>query len=252
MGHDQTRYTGDAGVEEQVEQESTWNDEQSKPKKKASITRDLVEMVILTALVFFLIRGAFQSFRVDGQSMENTLQSNELLIVNKAAFWQVPTNSVLDKLASGPKTGKGEQFVFGGPHRGDVVVFRAPKSTGNWGSDYIKRVIGLPGDRVVIRNDEVFVNGKELLEPYTHHKPTIAEPWAKNQWVVPQGDYFVMGDNRTDSSDSRMWGYVPAGNMIGKAEFTYWPLDSVGGIPSATVLEGMLRLIPQVSWGGAS
>lgn len=239
MRQDETGITGQADVRD----ESVAEEEKGTKTRKSSFARELIEMLVLTLIIFFLIRGVVQSFRVDGQSMETTLDSNELLIVNKAIYWSVPDGSPLDLVAGGPDSANGMQYVFTAPQRGDVIVFRAPPSTGNPGSDYIKRVIGMPGDEVTIKNDKVYVNGKALDEPYVHNEPTIVEPWGKNHWVVPEGEYFVLGDNRLDSSDSRYWGFVPAENIIGKAEFAYWPLDMFGEIPGAFVVAGAWHML---------
>jgi signal peptidase I len=115
---------------------------------------------------------------------------------------------------------------FGSPSRGDIIVFDTPseaaKKCGEGGT-FVKRLIGLPGETVKERAGYVFVNGKALNEPYVKHRDT-----ESGTWHVPKGDYFFMGDNRAESCDSRMWGSVPRGNLIGTVFFTYWPLNRLG------------------------
>jgi signal peptidase I len=132
---------------------------------------------------------------VDGTSMLPGLKNNQYVLVNKLAY------------------------LFHVPERGDVIVFHWPVDTNK---DLIKRVIGVPGDVIVIDRTTVRVNGVLLKEPYIM---APANP-AGNTWVVPPNDYFVMGDNRQVSDDSRDWGFVPKSYIIGKAVFVYWPLNS--------------------------
>jgi len=132
---------------------------------------------------------------VDGTSMLPGLKNNQYVLVNKLAY------------------------LFHVPERGDVIVFHWPVDTNK---DLIKRVIGVPGDVIVIDNKTVRVNGVLLNEPYIS---APANP-AGNTWVVQPNEYFVMGDNRQVSDDSRDWGFVPKSYIIGKAVFVYWPLNS--------------------------
>jgi signal peptidase I len=132
---------------------------------------------------------------VDGTSMLPGLKNNQYVLVNKLAY------------------------LFHVPERGDVIVFHWPVDTNK---DLIKRVIGVPGDVIVIDNKTVRVNGVLLNEPYIS---APANP-AGNTWVVRPNEYFVMGDNRQVSDDSRDWGFVPKSYIIGKAVFVYWPLNS--------------------------
>jgi len=129
--------------------------------------------------------------RVDGFSMMPTLQDGEYVLVNRIAYRKAL------------------------PQRGDIVVFRYPFHPEE---DYIKRVVGLPGDEVVIENGRVIVNGTPLDEPYI-----AAPPRYSGVWAVPKKSLFVLGDNRNDSSDSHTWGYVPMDNLVGKAIVVYWP-----------------------------
>ncbi len=172
---------------------------------------ELIQTFVLMIVLFLGIRGIVQNFRVEGPSMQPTLTSGEYLWVNKAAYFELNGN-----------------FVLGGPQRGDIAVLRPP----NEDVDLIKRIIGLPGDRVMIRNGDVFINGQPLDEPYIHFPAGYTYPIDGKPLVVPAGQYFVLGDNRSNSRDSHLGWYVPAENLIGRAWLTYWPPASWGVMPS--------------------
>lgn len=152
---------------------------------------DILETIILAVVLYFGINAVSARVRVDGFSMQPTLQDGEYILVNKLAY----------------KTGE--------PVRGDIIVFIFPV---NPQEDLIKRVIGLPGDSISIHNGIVSINGTPLSEPY------IASPPAYDgDWVVPEDQLFVLGDNRNDSRDSHQWSFLPIENVIGKAVLIYWP-----------------------------
>lgn len=152
---------------------------------------DILETVVLAVVLFLGINAVSARVRVDGSSMIPTLQNGEFVLVNRMAY------------------------RIGDPQRGDIIVFRSINENG---LDLIKRIIGLPGDRVQVRDGQVMVNGQALSEPYI-----AAPPRYSGEWEVPQGFLFVLGDNRNDSSDSHQWGLLPAENVIGKAILIYWP-----------------------------
>lgn len=156
--------------------------------------------------------------------MEPTLRNGQYLVINKALYWHVDAN-LLDKVLPGV-VGEGARrdgaiYVFGEPQRGDIVVFRYPKDPSR---DFIKRVIALPGDTVEIRQGKVYVNGQYVDEAYINE--TANYSWSPRKMEL--GEYFVLGDNRNNSSDSHVWGPVPRDNIIGKAWVSYWPVDSLG------------------------
>ncbi len=154
---------------------------------------DVLETLLLSIVMFVVINGLSARVRVDGFSMNPTLQDGEYVLVNRLAY------------------------KFGAPQRGDIIVFHFPLDESQ---DLIKRVIGLPGDVIRVQNGMVLVNGEKLNEPYIAEAPLYA-----GEWLVPEGSLFVMGDNRNDSSDSHSWGPVTMERIIGKAILVYWPFN---------------------------
>jgi len=156
---------------------------------------DLVPTLFF-AIVFALIIRSFAvaSFYIPSGSMEPTLRVHDRLIADRLSY----------------------TFHLRQPRRGDIVIFRYP---GNESQDFIKRVVALPGERVSIFDGEVFVNGAPLDEPYEAEPPDYEMP----EVTVPEGEYFVLGDNRNHSADSHVWGFVPRKNLVGHALFVYWP-----------------------------
>ena len=161
---------------------------------------ELLETVVITLVLFLAARASLQPFTVQGQSMEPTLHNHEYILVEKVSYW------------------------FHGPERGDVVVFKYPNDPTQ---DYIKRVIGLPGDHVAIHNSAVYVNNKRLSESgYIAAEPDY-QSCTYCDVRVPKGKLFVLGDNRNNSSDSHEWGLLPRNDVIGRAWVAYWPLTDL-------------------------
>jgi signal peptidase I len=192
------------------------------------ILRELLETLLLTALIFLLVRTVVQNFKVDGQSMEPTLYSGQYLLINKAVYWRLQNDLLASLLADRPRAADGSVYIFRPPQRGDVVVFRFPRDQSR---DFIKRIIGLPGDTVEVRDGRIYVNDEMLNEPYI--KEPVSYPLPPTR--VPEGHYFVLGDNRNNSSDSHSWGVVPEDNIIGQAWVRYWPLPELGFLSGAPV-----------------
>ena len=189
-----------------------------RPQRRWTVTvREVAETVLLALLIFLAVRISLQNFRVEGASMQPSLENGEYLIVNKLAYSQIDM-SVFNFLPFYETEKEDVHHLWETPNRGDVVVFRSPT---NLTRDFIKRIIGEPGDVVAIDRESggVSVNGKAIEESYLQGKTTCSE---KCEWRVPEGNYFVMGDNRQNSSDSRQGWFVPEGNIIGKALITYW------------------------------
>jgi signal peptidase I len=194
------------------------------------LVRELAETTILALVIFLLVRAVVQNFQVEGRSMEPTLESGWYLLVNKALYWEVDLDTV-DKFLPFIDSGDDPtRYIFRGPRRGDVIVFRAPDSTpGAPERDFIKRVVGLPGDTVEIKDCTVFVNGEALEESYILAEPAYTYPIdGSGPVTVPDGHYFVLGDNRNNSADSHTWGMLPKENIIGQAWVIYWPFGHFG------------------------
>jgi len=162
--------------------------------------RDLMLSVLIAVLVILFL---YRPVKVEGTSMMPSLYDQERLFINQFSY----------------------KFGLGTINRGDTVVFLFPEDPSK---SYIKRVIGLPGDTVAVEDGNVFVNGKQLVESYV--PPAYRDDRSYSPTVVPPGDYFVLGDHRVSSNDSRSWGFVPRSYIYGKAVFVFWPLDRVGSI----------------------
>lgn len=177
-------------------------EQQALPKTNwSNAARELVETVLLTLVIFFMIRFAIENYRIEGESMEPNFHNGQFLLVNKI------------------------QYLIGSPQRGDVIIFRYPL---NPKKNFIKRVIGLPGEKVEIRAGKIFVNGVRVPEPY----PYNFADYDYGPITVGSDEYFVLGDNRPYSSDSHSWGMVPVKDLIGKAWISYWPTDDWGIVPT--------------------
>ena len=189
-------------------------------------------------IAVFVITFIVQAFQIPSPSMENTLLVGDYLLVNKLCYG---------------RGSLGDYFMpYRRVRRGDIVVFNYPV---NPEQHFVKRVIGVPGDRVRLVNKQVFVNGVPLKEPYVRFNrpaddlfrdnfprlnvtPGLTPEWwlqlrklvEDGQLIVPEGNYFVMGDNRDNSSDSRYWGFVPWQNVVGRGMFVYWPFSSHWGL----------------------
>jgi signal peptidase I len=171
------------------------------------IIREIIQIVLLALVVFFALHFLVQNFRIEGTSMEPNLHDRQYVLVNKTAYW------------------------FGKePKRGDVIVFQAPDQPQY---DRIKRIIGLPGEEVEVKKDgSVYIDGDLIEEPYL---PSPNPGSYTGKWTVPEGEYFVMGDNRSVSYDSRSGGPIPRGNIIGKAWLVIWPFGDWGFAPNRAV-----------------
>jgi len=182
------------------EQEPESGSERVLTERRAGNVRAwLRDLLLSMGVSAFIIIFLYQPVRVEGTSMLPNLEDQDRLFINKFAF------------------------RVGEIHRGDVVVFRYPKDQTK---NYIKRVIGLPGDRVEIDHGSVMVNGRLLREPYVPTRYT--DDRSLPSTLIPEGEYFVLGDHRNISSDSREFGPVERDLIYGKAAFVYWPMDQAG------------------------
>jgi signal peptidase I len=155
------------------------------------IVREIIETLLLTIFIFWLVNAATGRYRVQGHSMMPTMREGQYLIINKLSYY-------LDE-----------------PQRGDIIVLHFPRDRSR---EYIKRIIGVPGDLIEVSDGVVRVNGSVLNEPYIADEPNY-----NGSWTVPEDQFFVLGDNRNNSSDSHSWSFLPRSDVVGKAWVVYWP-----------------------------
>ena len=196
----------------------------------SSLLREVVEVLVLALILYFGISFAIQAVHVEGISMFATLDDQDYLIANKI------------------------DYRLHAPQRGDIVILRPPTSNS---TDFIKRIIGLPGERVLIRSGVTYINGHRLDEPYLPEAWTIDANWPDSSstgTLLGPDEYFVMGDNRNRSQDSRFFGPISRDRIDGKAWFRIWPLDHFGNIyaqmptlESSTVFAGFDQPLRQVA-----
>jgi len=209
-----------------------------------TVVREVVETVMLALLVFLCVRASFQNFKVDGSSMYPTLENGQFLIVNKLVYSEVDMEKLSNFIPLISASSGEKRNVFHGPERGDIVVLQDPRKPEQ---DLIKRVIGLPGETLEIVDGKLYINDFRLEEPY------IKTVWHDNKpkILVPPGQYFVMGDNRDNSLDSRSQqvGFVPKDLIIGKSMVSYWPKSKFGLAPNEagniSTKDGVPRLTTQ-------
>jgi signal peptidase I len=183
-------------INQEVQVDAQSEDEQypvsgEEPMNWKRFVLDIIETLAMAAILFFGINMVSARVRVDGFSMLPTLEDGEFVLVSKV------------------------NYNLGTVERGDIIVFHFPLDPEQ---ELIKRVIGLPRDMINVQNGQVSVNGQILYEPYI-----AANPAYSGEWTVPDGQLFVLGDNRNDSSDSHSWGYLPVDKVVGKAVVIYWP-----------------------------
>lgn len=185
-------------------------------KSIGSLFLDFTETIVIGLSLFLVVYLFFmQPHQVNGESMVPNFQSGDYVLTDKVSY------------------------KLGVPERGDVIVFHAPASANcpsGTGCDFIKRVLGLPGEQVEVKNNAIFIDGQPLTEPYIPASfETNPGAFSRNRVIIlGPNEYFAVGDNRPYSSDSRAWGPVPFDNIVGRAFFRYWPADSVGTVDRVT------------------
>lgn len=191
-----------------------------------SLIRELIETVILALLIFLALQFSVQNFRVEGSSMQPNLEEGQYLLVNKIVYFHLAPSGLRSLFSSGPEAQDESVYPIRDPKRGDVIIFHFPRDVSR---DFVKRVIGLPGDTVEVSQGEVYVNGLQLEEPYLRDdvKTYLNRREQSKEWVLGAEEFFVLGDNRRASNDSRDWDTVPTENIIGRAWVSYWPLDQM-------------------------
>jgi signal peptidase I len=210
---------------------------------KKSVVREYFEtIVVAVVLALFFRTFVVQAFKIPTGSMEPNLLIGDQLLVNKFVF--APTLSSLERAVLPTRAVR----------RGDIVVFKFPEDPER---DFIKRVIGLPGETIELKDHLIHVNGRPIEEPYAHYLPRpetggqheITSDDVRDHYgpvVVPADALFVMGDNRDNSADSRYWGFLPRGNVKGRALMIYWSWDGEGGSLNPFTQTRWARLLHQI------
>jgi len=190
-----------ANSPEQNEQPQKQDLQRPNLASRHTLLRDAVEMLLLIATIYTLVNLATARAIVEGASMQPNFYTNQLVIVNRFAYY------------------------FGKPQRGDVVVLHNPQDPSE---DFIKRVVGLPGELVEIRQGRVYANGTELEEAYI---PRFCTSGCDGSWILDDEQYFVLGDNRPNSHDSHSFGPIDRKLIVGRAWIRYWPVPDIAVIP---------------------
>ena len=216
------------------------------PTFQKSTAREYFESIVVAVILALFVRTfVVQAFKIPTGSMEPNLLVGDHLLVNKFIF--APTLSAVERAVLPIRDIK----------RGDIVVFKFPEDPER---DFIKRVIGLPGDTVELRNRELYINGQKSEEPYAHYLFPVGESQESTSFdvrekygpvTVPDGHYFMMGDNRDNSQDSRYWGFLPAHYVKGRALMIYWSFEQpTGDQPEglAALFYGITSIFTQTRW----
>ncbi len=189
------------------------------------LAREILEAVLLALVALVVLQGTVRNFQVEGSSMSPTLEGGQYLIVDQVSYFQIDAERLSRVIPFWDASDSSPQFAFDPPTRGEIIVFRYPRDPSK---DFVKRVVGLPGETVEVRSGTVYVDGEALREPYLQRTDrSNARPL-----VLDDGEYYVIGDNRRNSNDSRAWGVVPEENIVGKVWLVYWPWDDLGVVGS--------------------
>ena len=184
------------------------------------LAREILEAVLLALVVLIVLQATVRNFKVEGSSMAPTLESGQFLVVDQASFLKFDRER-LSRVVPFWKVDDAEpEFVFTLPDRGEIIVFRYPRDTTK---DFVKRVLGLPGETVEVRSGTVYVNGEAIREQYLRRLDGSSVP----PLILGEKEYYVIGDNRRNSNDSRAWGAVPEENIVGRVWLVYWPWDDI-------------------------
>jgi len=177
--------------------------------KLKSLIREIFQTIILGIAIFAILQVSLQPYKVEGSSMHPTMKSGDFVLVNKVIYWKIPFYETINP-----------EYIFHKPRRGELVIFDYPYDQSR---KFVKRVIAGPGDTLEIKAGSVIVNSKVIDEPYVYH------PSYENvrPITVPRNSYFVLGDNRQNSQDSRSFGLISSKDILGKALISYWPTSNI-------------------------
>lgn len=190
----------------------------------ARVGREVIEAVLLAVVVFMLLQTTVRNFKVDGSSMDPTLENGQYLLVNRLVYLRIEMDRFSNIVPFWQAEEDSVRYAIHPPERGEVIVFEFPDSNpSNSKKDFVKRVIGLPGETIEVKDGVPFVDGVVLEEPYL----TTKDHSNGRKVELGAGEYYVMGDNRAHSNDSRNWGAVPEENLRGKVWMIYWPAPGI-------------------------
>ena len=180
--------------------------------------REILEAVLLALVALLLLQGTVRNFKVEGSSMYPTLEGGQYLVVDQVSYFKVDLERLSRLVPFWAVNEADTRFAFDPPTRGEIIVFRYPQDTTK---DFVKRVVGLPGDTVEVRSGIVYIDGEPLREPYLQR---LDRSSSRSITLGPK-EYYVIGDNRRNSNDSRAWGVVPEENIVGRVLLVYWPWE---------------------------
>jgi signal peptidase I len=190
----------------------------------ARVGREVIEAVLLAVVVFMLLQTTVRNFKVDGSSMDPTVVNGQYLLVNRLVYLRIEMYRLSSIVPFWQAEEDSVRYAIHPPERGEVIVFEFPDSNpSNSKKDFVKRVIGLPGETIEVKDGVPFVDGVVLEEPYL----TTKDRSNGRKVELGAGEYYVMGDNRAHSNDSRSWGAVPEENLRGKVWMIYWPAPRI-------------------------
>ena len=183
-----------------------------------AVLREAIETVALVLFFVLVLQSAIQNYRVEGPSMLPYMENLDRVLVNKLGYTAIDAERAIGWIPGVDVEAGTVWRPMGEPSVGDVIVFRWPVDERQF---FVKRIIGLPGDTIRIERGVVYRNGSPLEEPYIEHESyeTIVGR------IIQEGEYYVLGDNRAQSDDSRRWGSVPEENIIGEVGLSYWPFN---------------------------
>ena len=189
------------------------------------LAREILEAVLLALLALVVLQGTVRNFKVEGSSMSPTLQGGQYLVVDQVSYFKLDVERLSRIIPFWDASGASPKFAFDPPNRGEIIVFQYPQDPTN---DFVKRVMGLPGETVEVRSGTVYIDGHALQEPYLERQD------HSNARLLALGEqeYYVIGDNRSNSNDSRAWGIVPEENIVGRVWLVYWPWEDVHVVDS--------------------
>jgi signal peptidase I len=185
------------------------------------VAREVFEAVVLALIVFLVIQTGVRNFKVEGASMQPTLHGGQFLLVNKLVYFKLDTARISRIVPFWKVDRSSQRFALRPPNRGEVIVFHYPRDVTK---DFVKRVVGLPGETVEVREGTTYIDGQPIDEPYL----TTTDRSSSKLVLLDREEYYVMGDNRRGSNDSRNWGPVSEELLLGKVWFVYWPFSEMG------------------------